>query len=336
MAMRSPIAAGRGARLGDGDQLVAVANDDQRARAAAEPVGVVNDGVVDRREVEPRSADRIEHLAHRRLSLQRLPQFGVALLDLAQQARVLDCDGRLVGEGLQEGNLGAGVATSHRSVHDDAAHRHTVTQHRDAHQLNADRTRHGRGGKLIGRAVVPVVDGDRLAGEDGGAAERSVVEPAPLPRVPPVRAGGRPGGLAARPLHLVAVPQRHDARPAVAQAARMLGDPVEHRLQIESRRADRIEDLGHRPLTRQRLIEVVEQPRVRDGDRRLLGEDLGDAPVARLEGAHLGAGQVQPSVWPIVDDQGRHQAASDFRRYTRQDGRQIVDEADVGPPVLLW
>ncbi len=132
-----------------------------------------------------------EDLAGRGLQLEGLGELAVALLDLAQQPRVLDRDGRLVGEGLQEGNLGAGVAASHRPAHDDAAHRHPVTQHRDARHLDAGRTRYGGSRELIGRAVVPVVDGDRLAREDGGAA-RSKCSRSSIPRGPRCGAGRSP------------------------------------------------------------------------------------------------------------------------------------------------
>ena len=50
-------------------------------------------------------ADQLEDLAGGGLQLQRLGQLVVALLDLAQQARVVDGDRRLTGEGLQQRHL---------------------------------------------------------------------------------------------------------------------------------------------------------------------------------------------------------------------------------------
>src|SRR5262249_50271780 len=63
--------------------------------------GALDDGVEHRLHVRQRVADNTEHLGRRRLMLQSLAQFCVALLQFLEQAHVLDSDHRLRGKGLQ-------------------------------------------------------------------------------------------------------------------------------------------------------------------------------------------------------------------------------------------
>ena len=58
----------------------------------------------------------------------------------------------------------------------------------------------------------------------------------------------------------------------LAQPSGRLDQRVKHRLQIESRAADDLEHVGGRGLLLQRFAQLVEQPRVLDGDDGLLGE----------------------------------------------------------------
>src|SRR6187551_626681 len=51
-----------------------------------------DDGVEHRLHVRRRAADDAEHLRRRRLMLQRLAQFGVALSEFAEESHVLDSD----------------------------------------------------------------------------------------------------------------------------------------------------------------------------------------------------------------------------------------------------
>ena len=59
----------------------------------------------DRLEVERRAADDLQHIAGRRLLLERLGEVAVPGLELREQADVLDGDDGLVGEGLEQGHL---------------------------------------------------------------------------------------------------------------------------------------------------------------------------------------------------------------------------------------
>ena len=60
----------------------------------------------------------------------------------------------------------------------------------------------------------------------------------------------------------------------LAQARGRLDQRVEHRLQIERRAADDLEHVGGGGLLLQGFAQLVEQPRVLDGDDRLGGEVL--------------------------------------------------------------
>ena len=66
------------------------------------PRGALDDRVEHRLHVRGRAADDAEHLGRRRLMLQRLAQFRVALLDFLEQPHVLDRDDRLIGEGFEQ------------------------------------------------------------------------------------------------------------------------------------------------------------------------------------------------------------------------------------------
>src|SRR5262245_15675220 len=59
-----------------------------------------------------------------------------------------------------------------------------------------------------------------------------------------------------------------------AKPRRALNQGLQHRLEIESGAADDLEHVGGRGLLLQRFAQLVQQPRVLDRDRRLVGECL--------------------------------------------------------------
>ena len=59
-------------------------------------------------EIERRTTDRLEHVGGRCLLLQRRLEIARARLHFVKQARVLDCDHRLIGEGLEQLHLMSG------------------------------------------------------------------------------------------------------------------------------------------------------------------------------------------------------------------------------------
>ena len=88
-------------------QALALETVDRRIRRPADPGGALGDGFHDRLEIGRRARDDPQNLARRRLLLQGLGHLGmglrerlVLLLQLREQAHVLDGDHRLVGERL--------------------------------------------------------------------------------------------------------------------------------------------------------------------------------------------------------------------------------------------
>ena len=67
----------------------------------------------------------------------------------------------------------------------------------------------------------------------------------------------------------------------------VLGDGIQHRLNIRRRAGDHAQDLARRRLLLQRFLEFLEQPHVLDGDDRLVGEGLEQLDLLVGEGPHL-------------------------------------------------
>src|SRR6266508_2431747 len=69
------------------------------------PRRALDNWVENRLHVRRRAADDAEYFGSRRLVLQRLAQFGVALLEFFEQPHILDREERLICECFQEGDL---------------------------------------------------------------------------------------------------------------------------------------------------------------------------------------------------------------------------------------
>jgi hypothetical protein len=78
---------------------------DRRAIGVAEPRSGLRDGLEHRLDIESRAADDLEHVAGRGLVFERFLQVAGALLQLAEQPRILHRDHRLGGEILQQRDL---------------------------------------------------------------------------------------------------------------------------------------------------------------------------------------------------------------------------------------
>jgi hypothetical protein len=84
-----------------------------------ERLSAPDDRVEDRLDVGRRARDHAQDLAGRRLLLEGLGEVGVLGLQLGEQARVLDGDGRLVGEGLHQRDLSVAERPDLVPVDDD-------------------------------------------------------------------------------------------------------------------------------------------------------------------------------------------------------------------------
>ena len=80
-------------------------------------------------------------------------------------------------------------------------------------------------------------------------------------------------------------PQRDTV--CLAQSPGRFDERVEHRLQVESRAANDLEHVGSGGLLLKRFAQLVEQPRVLDGDDGLRGEVCDQLDLLVGERAHL-------------------------------------------------
>jgi hypothetical protein len=86
-----------------------------------------------------------------------------------------------------------------------------------------------------------------------------------------------------------AVVPEHGANRTPAQQHRVPGNRLEDGLDIRRRGADRPQDVARRRLLLERLLGLVEQPDVLDGDDRLGGKSLEEGHLPVREGLRLGA-----------------------------------------------
>ena len=96
--------------------------------------GALDDGIEDRLHVRRRAADDAEHLGRRRLMLQRLAQFRIALAEFLEQPHVFDGDDGLIGEGFEKCDLFFGERTNFGPADHDRADGNTFTQQRHSEQ----------------------------------------------------------------------------------------------------------------------------------------------------------------------------------------------------------
>ena len=111
------------------DQLAVEREDHSEGRLAQLP-RIRRDRLEHRLHVALRLADHAQDLAGRRLLLQRFGQVAVARLQLVEQPRVLDRDHRLVGEGLEHGDLSFGEHRRFGASDGDRSNRAAVAEHR--------------------------------------------------------------------------------------------------------------------------------------------------------------------------------------------------------------
>ena len=193
-----------------------------------------------------------------------------ASLGLVEHAHVLDGDGALVGERLQQRDLRIREASRLAARHENGTDHVLVAKYR--HAQGAAKARELR--KFLQR--VRRIGQDVVHLEDRAFANRSRRDRV---GVDAHRVRCR-GGLGSLDRHAVdcselnhfAVEARNDAHLGVTQLFRAFADDVEYRLNVRWRARDDAQDLADCRLLIQRLLRFVEQAHVLDGDRRLLRE----------------------------------------------------------------
>ncbi len=286
-----------------GDELVTLPLQDGRAVGVTQPRCLFHNALEHGIEVARVGADQLQDLGGRGLQLQRLRQVVVAFLDLAEETGVLDGDRRLIRERLQQGDLVVCVPACGRAGETDRADDLAAPLHRHREGAGAHSASR-RVGESSGRLVLPVTDVNRFAVEHRRSGDRRVVD-----RYRPAAdllGLDRDGPSNGRQDQVVAVADDHQRSGSVAQPVGVVGDHVEHRLQVEASRADGVEHLGHRCLAFERGVEVVEESGVRDRNRRLVGERLQDGRVAGVERSDLSPAEVDVAdPFAVVDQWNR-------------------------------
>ena len=181
-----------------------------------------------------------------------IAQLAVARLHLLEQPRVLDGDHRLVGEGLEQLDLGVGERDRIAPYDVDGTDRRVAFQHRHRQARAVPDGARTLGTDWIGDAVLRVGQGDHPALEQRARRHGA---PAGRGRIGAADERRRLWGRAAVGGHRdhLAVETEHDAVETVAQPRRALRDHVEHGLHIGGRAADDVEHLARRGLILQGL-----------------------------------------------------------------------------------
>ena len=217
-------------------------------------------------------------------------EFARARLHLLEQARILDGDDGLIGEGAQDFDVARREGAGFRARHDNGAEHFRLAHQGNAEQRAGGRAAGGEGDRVI-RLGEHVYDFFGLPGQNGSARHGPTV------------------GRRKRMRLQILLQRRRSLRPryppiaenlAVAHAKRAGGraaeidgggdEGLEDRVEIEGRAADDFEHVGGGGLLGERFFEIararlhlVEQPRVLDGDDGLIGEGLQDRQFVGAE-----------------------------------------------------
>ncbi len=110
----------------------------------------------------------------------------------------------------------------------------------------------------------------------------------------------------------------------------------QHALEVERRAVDRVQHLADRGLPLERLLRLVEQPDVLDGDDRLCGKGLGEGPLALGERTVLDAAQHQDADRGILVHQRRSEGPVVVRiagqHAAQREVRSVLGVADLDRP----
>src|SRR5262249_32808004 len=235
-----------------------------------------------------RARDDLEHLGGRGLLLQRLAYFARARLHLVEQPHVLDRNHRLVGEGGDEFDLLFG-----ERLHPGAYQRNDTDRDSFPQQWHAEHCAvAGQSRKRIFGVFLNIVDMYDFAFKQGSPYARSW---SGLDRkiLQIFLVLGRRLVRSSQFVHCpMRPPDVRDMR--FAKARRRLNKRVQHGLQVECRAADDLQHVSGGGLLLKRFTQIVralaqllEQPRVLDGDDSLTGKILDQLDVLLAEGTNL-------------------------------------------------
>ena len=314
-----PLAAGR--RPGDRPPFLAV-GEDHIGVVEVKQAGCGRDDAIEYgRSVGRRAGDDPENLGRRRFALQRL-------LRLVEQARVLDGDHRLIAERFRLGDL-LGAETVRARAHDkEDADAGVLAQKRQVKRclrpklfiddaLVRRQVDLGQIWKVQHRLVDKDARGEIGVGVDPGSEGG-------IEYLQDALAVGARGVNKA-----VSIAQQHPRKIALENPHGGEDDALKHRAGIGRRLADDAQDFGRRRLPLERLLRLVEEARILDGDHRLVAEGfrLGDflqAETVRFASAH---GEKTDAV--AVAQERKIERAIDVERVA--DGAFVLGKLDCRP-----
>ena len=269
--------------------------------AREQTFATVENLVEDRRRVGDRAADGGEDFARSLLLLERF-------LRLVEEPHVLDRDRRLVGEGFHQRDLLVGECPRFFAPEGEPADRTILAHQRDGEDRPESVSFLIDPGVRIFRVEqrndVGVVDGFAVEGgsaDDQAPIQGEVVVPFECRHTP--EAGGE--------AKCVAFDQENSGLLGIAKLQRALGDGIEHRLHVARRAGNHTQDLADRGLLVERLLGLVEQPHVVDGDRCLASECLHERDLVRREQTGLAPEDEYASVRDVFSDQRDRERSPD-------------------------
>ena len=262
-------------------QLFVAEQEDAQILDGEQVPATVKDLVEHRRGVGHRAADHLQHLGRGGLLLQRL-------LGLVEQPRVLDRDHRLMGKGLQQRDFLFREARRRFPDNIEKPHGLIFPDHRGKDlRIAADLQplRHGTH-RPVNVRIERIDEVQGLAAQNAFHVRlgRNLCTIIDLPQ-------SREGRAVVGAQCDMAL--RHDQQDALLGAVEQFlaapQDLVEHRRGVSDRRADCLQYFGGGRLMLQRLLGLVEQPHVLDGDDGLVGEGLDEADLPLVEGPDFAA-----------------------------------------------
>ena len=230
--------------------------------------------------VESGTADHFQHFTGGGLLFEGFGQVSISVLQLLEQPNVLEGDGGLVGEGLQQGDLALGERADLHPADQDRPERGPLAQERHAEGCSvAEAPLVGSPLRKLGLVRFrEVAKMDRLPIHNGPAGHRTAVDGDGL--VAPGRKN-RDRAVSRHCAERATIRAKDDGVLGVAESRGVLRNGVQHRLEVRRRTADNPEDLAGGGLLLQRLgqlsvpsLNLFEQADVLDGDHGLVGEGL--------------------------------------------------------------
>jgi hypothetical protein len=266
------------------------------------------------------SVSSTAHIRRRGLPLQRL-------LGLVEQPGVLDRDGRLVGEGLEQRDLMIRKWRNRAPGHEDGADAAVLpNQRREDHRAAAHEFSAAPYGArhIVSRERIRKVHHALLFNGQPGAG--LVVHANGIQRPEFHFARADIGGQVD---HFVRPQQIDSDLRAMEQALAALGNLFEDRLRVGHRLADDLQHLGRRSLPLQRLLRLVEQAHVLDRDHCLVGKGLEQIDLALWRLAGLGPGDAEGAHRHVVlqhrDADDAPPRLGDMRQSVLRIGQEVFD-----------